>query len=88
MEKVFAQWINTKIVETKYWEIIKVWVKVEEFKTFLDIYDKGWWVNLNLMTSKDWTKKYFELDTWVSDKPKTESKKNEFWDDLLNSIPF
>ena len=88
MEKVFAQWINTKIVETKYWEIIKVWVKVEEFKTFLDIYDKGWWVNLNLMTSKDWTKKYFELDTWVSDKPKAESKKNEFWDEVLNSISF
>lgn len=85
MEKVFAQWINTKIVETKYWEIIKVWIKVEEFKTFLDTYDKGWWVNLNLMTSKDWTKKYFELDTWVSDKPKT--KKNEFWDDLLD-LPF
>jgi len=85
MDKIFANWINTKIVTTQYWEIIKVWVKVEDFKNFLDTYDSNWWVNLNIMTSKDWKTKYFELDTW---KPDWKAKKNEFGDDLLEELPF
>ena len=74
MDKIFAEWINTKIITTQYWEIVKVWVKIDDFKKFLDTHNKNWWVNLNLMTSKDWQKKYFELDTWVPDSAKKEVK--------------
>ena len=85
MEKVFAEWLNTKIIKTQYWEIVKVWVKVEDFKEFLDKYDNNWWVNLNLMTSKSWDKKYFELDTWKKEDKKEETKSEDI---DIDSIPF
>ena len=82
MEKIFAEWINTKIITTKYWEIVKVWFKLDDFKKFLDTHNKNWWVNLNLMTSKDWQKKYFELDTFVPDSAKKEVKED------ISDLPF
>lgn len=83
-DKVFADGLFTKIVKTQYWEIVKIWVKVEEFKAFLDTYENNWYVNLNLMTSKDWNKKYFELDTWTPDW----SKKETTNDISVEEIPF
>ena len=81
--KTFVEWLNTKIINTQYWEIVKVWVNVEKFKNFIDTYENNWWVNLNLMTSKEW-RKYFELDTW-----KPESKIEPMkWDISVEDIPF
>lgn len=81
--KVFADGLFTKVVTTKFGEIIKIGVKVEDFKQFLDTYESNWFVNLNLMTSKEWNKKYFELDEWK----KEETKKEEEMIDV-EDIPF
>lgn len=51
----------------------KLSVKVEEFKEFLDTYDKDGWVNLVLKRGQS-GKEYIELDTW--EKPK-EAPKND-----------
>ena len=77
-EKIFAQWLILKSIETKFGEMKKISVKVEEFKEFLDTYDKDGWVNLTLKKGQS-GKEYIELDTW---KPKEDSK----WDDT--EFPF
>lgn len=73
-EKIFAQWLILKTLETKFGEMKKISVKVEEFKEFLDTYDKDGWVNLTLKKGQS-GKEYIELDTWK--KPKEESKQDE-----------
>ena len=80
-EKVFAEWLILKSIETQYGELQKLSVKVEEFKTFLDTYDTNWWVNLNLKKSREW-KPYIELDTWVPDKNLTKKEDDKFNDGM------
>ena len=83
MEKVFAEWLILKSIETKYGELQKLSVKVEDFKNFLDTYDNNWWVNLNIKKSKEW-KPYIELDTW---KPDSKESKNNSWVSV-EDLPF
>ena len=71
MDKIFAP-TNIKVLDTKYWEIIKIWFPVDKFKQFLDDNTKNGWVNVDLKTSKAWDKKYMELDTWEKDDTKIE----------------
>lgn len=73
-EKIFAQWLILKSIDTKFGEMKKLSIKVEEFKEFLDIYDKNWWVNLVLKKGQS-GKEYIELDTW--EKPKEVPKSDE-----------
>ena len=91
MEKVFAEWLILKSIETQYGELQKLSVKVEEFKTFLDTYDTNWWVNLNLKKSREW-KPYIELDTWVPDWEKKDNSniKPMKWDSdiSISDLPF
>ena len=91
MEKVFAEWLILKSIDTQYGELQKLSVKVEEFKTFLDTYDTNWWVNLNLKKSREW-KPYIELDTWVPDWEKKDNSniKPMEWDSdiSISDIPF
>lgn len=78
--KVFCP-SNIKTIETKYWEIIKIWLPVEKMKQFLDENNNKGWVNLNLKSSKN-GKKYLELDTYL--------KNNNILDenDEEDEIPF
>ena len=73
-DKVFCEGLYTKVITTKFGEIIKIGVKVEDFKNFLDTYESNWYVNINLMTSKEWGKKYFELDTFKPDSSKAKEE--------------
>ena len=82
-DKVFVDGVITKIITTQYGEIIKLGVKVEEFKKFLETHEEKGWVNMNLMTSKDGDKKYLELDTWKPDGQQAKPKSND-----TDSIPF
>ena len=68
-DKIFADGLILKSVETQYWELQTLSVKVEDFKNFLDQHENNWWVNLNIKKSK-WWKDYIELNTY---------KKTEVW---------
>jgi hypothetical protein len=91
-DKIFVDGLFTKVVTTKYWEIVKIGVKVEDFKKFMEAHENNWFININMMTAKDWNKKYFELDTWKPEwqSQTKETKKNEFWDkeSSVEDIPF
>ena len=75
-DKVFAEGMIVKTITTKYGELDKISIKVEEFKEFLDKYDNNGWVNINIKTSQWSGKKYAELDTWSPEwgsKPKEDN---------------
>jgi len=40
-DKVFCEGLYTKVITTKFGEIIKIGVKVEDFKNFLDTYESN-----------------------------------------------
>ena len=87
-DKVFAEGMIVKTITTKYGELDKISIKVEEFKEFLDKYDNNGWVNLNIKTSQWSGKKYAELDTWKPDGESTPSKKETSDDISVEDIPF
>ena len=83
-EKIFAQWLILKSIETKFGEMKKLSVKIDEFKEFLDTYDNNGWVNLTLKKGQS-GKEYIELDTW---KPKGEGKSDSSSDISVEDLPF
>lgn len=83
-EKIFADGLILKTIDTQYGELQKLSVKVEEFKSFLDTYDKNWWVNLNIKKSK-WGKDYIELDTWSPDSKEDNKGSDEI---SISDVPF
>ena len=65
MDKIFANWILYKKIPTKFWEMKKLSIKVDEFIQFLEE-NRNWdWINLNINKWKDSWKYYIELDTRV-----------------------
>ena len=84
-DKKFEWWVDWLFVstfDTKYWEIIKLWLNVETLIKFMkENQNEKWFVNVDIMTAKSW-KKYAKLNTW---KWKQEEKDilDDWWD-----IPF
>jgi hypothetical protein len=79
----FAKGMNVKVVKTKYGEIIKVGIKIEEIGEN-PINDDGC-VNIDILTSKN-GKKYAVVDTYKPKKQETDGQIMQFEDD--GSIPF
>lgn len=88
-DKIFASGAIFKVQDTQYGEMIKLSIKTDEFKDFLDTYDKNGWVNLNMKRSKDWNKPYLELDTWEPKGEKKQETKEETKEEIsINDLPF
>lgn len=86
-DKVFAEWVIIKEIETKYWSIKKLSIKVEEFKSFLDTYDANGRVNLDMQKGKA-GKYYMALNTWQPDWKKKESIDTTTANISVENIPF
>lgn len=84
-DKVFTNWLIIKSVETKFWEIKKLSFKVEEFKEFLDTYDKKGWVNVDILKNKE-GKEYAVLNDY---QPKAKEETKEDSDFIsIDELPF
>lgn len=75
MDKIFAEGLILKSIETQYGELQKLSVKTDEFKKFLDTHDKNGWVNLNIKKSRE-GKPYIELDSWQPNSNESKSNNN------------
>lgn len=58
----FAKGVKIKTVKTKYGEIIKVGINLEEFSNN-HINEKGY-INFDILTAKDGSKKYAAIDNY------------------------
>lgn len=92
--KTFAQGVIIKEIETQYGSIKKISIKVDEFKEFMDTYDKSWWINLDMQKWKA-GKYYMALNEWKPDgeykkteKNETEQKMSEVGGISIEDIPF
>lgn len=72
----FAKGVNLKSVKTKYGEILKVGIKLEEF-TENPINEKGY-INFDILRGKESNKPYAALDTY---KKETSEEVIQFADD-------
>lgn len=61
----FAKGVNLKTVTTKYGEIIKVGIKLEDFSEN-QINDRGY-INFDILRAKETNKPYAALDTYKQD---------------------
>jgi len=62
-----VDWLFVSTFETKYWDIIKLWCKVEDLVKFLqENANEKWYVNIDILTSKKWVK-YAKLNVWKKD---------------------
>ena len=61
----FAKGVNLKTVTTKYGEIIKVGIKLEDFSEN-PINDRGY-INFDILRAKETDKPYAALDTYKQD---------------------
>lgn len=61
----FAKGVNLKTVTTKYGEIIKVGIKLEDFSEN-PINDRGY-INFDILRAKETNKPYAALDTYKQD---------------------
>lgn len=64
----FAKGVKTEVTQTKYGEIIKLGIKMDEFKQN-PVNDRGY-INLDILTSQKGVK-YTVLNTYKSQKPVT-----------------
>jgi hypothetical protein len=66
-DKIFANGMFHKVIETKYGQLEKISFNVEEFVKFLNdnVNDKGY-VNITKKKGKESGNVYFELDVYVS----------------------
>ena len=92
-EKKFEWWVDGLFVntfETKYWEIIKLWLSVENLTKFMkENQNEKWFVNVDIMTARSW-EKYAKLNTWKPEgKGKWENARSVVWvDDEDSDLPF
>lgn len=84
----FAKGVNIKAVKTKYGEIIKVGINLEEFAN--NPINEDGWINLDILTSRN-GKKYAVVDTYKPAKKadkKAESDGQIMQFDDSEQIPF
>lgn len=68
----FAKGVNIKTVQTKYGEILKVGINLEEFANN-PINDRGY-INFDILRGKESNKPYAALDTYKSNVSKTDTQ--------------
>lgn len=66
----FAKGVNLKSVKTKYGEIIKVGIKLEEFANN-PINERGY-INFDILRAKETNKPYAALDDYKKDNKQTD----------------
>jgi len=77
--KNFVNGLFVKTQETKYWEILKLSFKVDDFIKYLEENkNNAWYVNIDILESKAWNK-YAKLNTYQA---KQENKQEEQEEDL------
>lgn len=80
----FAKGVNVKAVKTKYGEILKIGIKLEEFANN-PINERGY-INFDILRAKETNKPYAALDTYKKDKQQAESEDVMEFDDM--EMPF
>jgi len=76
----YVNWLFISKVETKYWEIIKLWINVEEFSKWMEENKNNkWYINVDILESKNW-KLYWKLNEFK--KEEQENTKQEDEEDL------
>lgn len=81
----FAKGVNVKSVKTKYGEILKVGIKLEEFANN-PINERGY-INFDILRAKETNKPYAALDDYKKDETKTESEEVMHFEEEME-LPF
>ena len=86
MDKTYINWICKEVQFNNWWSIINISLKLEDLQNLAN--EKGY-INMTLNKRKE-TWKYWETHflTLNDYKKETPKKVNEFWDEILGSIPF
>ncbi len=88
MEKIYC-W-NWKVRTSTYWEFYTLSLKLSELENYIN---EKWYVSIVVNKRKQPDNYGNDLAVTINDYKPSEKKpvktqKNEFWDDVLNSIPF
>lgn len=81
----FAKGVNLKSVKTKYGEILKVGIKLEEFANN-PINERGY-INFDILRAKETNKPYAALDDYKKDEQKAESEEVMHFEEEME-LPF
>ena len=72
-DKIFVNGFYFKVKETKYGEIIKLGINIQQFAEFVKEHKDGEYLNMDILRSKETNKPYAVLDMFKpKEKPKTE----------------
>ena len=84
-DKKYINWICKEVQFNNWWSIINISLKLEDLKELVN--EKGY-INMTLNKRKE-PGKFGETHFLTLNEYKKETKKvNEFWDEILDSIPF